>query len=273
MLGTYVEVSLSADRSDEFLLDLSSEIFSEIKRVETLMSFHNPNSELSQMNHHAHIEPLSISLDMQNVLGQALELSQLTQGYYDITIASYLVQSSVLPNHNKMNTDPKADWHDIVLKEAHVFFRKPLQIDLGGIAKGYAVDCAMSLVEKKVDAVINAGGDLRMNNWEEKEVGIRTPNSTLDVVKVPMYASALASSASYFQENPSVIISPLSKEPIEETRSVSVFAKSCMLADALTKVVFLYPHASRVVAALDAAAIFIDQMGHISTMKQIPCQE
>ena len=53
LLGTYVEVSVSSESDDNALLDITEYVFSEIQRIENLMSFHNPDSELSYVNREA----------------------------------------------------------------------------------------------------------------------------------------------------------------------------------------------------------------------------
>jgi len=259
-LGTYVKVSLCGDLDEDVLLGHSLQAFAEIQRIERLMSFHDPASELSRINRCAYQEPVPISVDMATVLRQALELSRWTAGQFDLSIASSLVHLGALPDHG-IEADRKASWQDIRLEDNTVRFTRPLQLDLGGIAKGYAVDCAFSSMDPEIQATVNAGGDLRMRPWRGISVAVRVPRAcepAENLVEVPMRASAIATSASYFGEGRHPVISPTTQLPIHDVRSVSVFASSCMLADALTKVVFLARDCTSVLDRLNAEAIVID---------------
>ena len=123
-------------------------------------------------------------------------------------------------------------------------FTRPLLLDLGGIAKGYAVDQAINAVDDSINITVNAGGDLRMRPWRGNQVEVRHPRSPhSESIQIQMKNRAVATSATYYSENGVVIVS---KEPSasinpNENISVSVFAKDCLLADALTKVAYLDP--------------------------------
>ncbi|MBV1885756.1 MAG: FAD:protein FMN transferase, partial [Parvibaculaceae bacterium] len=165
LLGTFVEVSVSANTSDKELIALSNQAFDEIDIIHRLMSFHDETSELSRLNKTAHLKPHMLSKDMGAVLSQALSLSALTDGLFDVSIGQELVAQGSLPNH-LARQHSSGSWKDIVLDEEKVFFKKPLLIDLGGIAKGYAVDCALKKLSSAHSALVNAGGDLACTDWQ-----------------------------------------------------------------------------------------------------------
>ncbi|KAF3981670.1 MAG: FAD:protein FMN transferase [Methylococcales symbiont of Hymedesmia sp. n. MRB-2018] len=258
LLGTFVEVTLKADLSDDELIQQSELAFMEIARIEQLMSYHNPDSELSVINVSAHICAHKVSKDMHKVLALALRISRLTAGLYDISIAPKLVQLSLLPDHG-FSVDLSANWQDIALDDSFLSFKKPLQLDLGGIAKGYAIDQAMSTLDSNIQAIINAGGDMRMTHWKGQQLGIRKPYSKKgEIVAVAMKNRAVASSSGDNTEAEHTIISPRTKQTVADKRSVSVFANSCIVADALTKVVFLMSDYQSVLDQFQAQALFID---------------
>ena len=242
-LGTYVEISVSGDVSEDELIFASNAAFLKIKLVQSLMSFHDEESELTRINRYAAREPVPISLETKFVLEQALWLSEKTDGLFDITVAPKLVASKALPNHN-FDLSPTGTWRDIVIVDNEVRFTKPLLLDLGGIAKGYAVDQAINAVDDSINITVNAGGDLRMRPWRGNQVEVRHPRSPhSESIQIQMKNRAVATSATYYSENGVVIVS---KEPSasinpNENISVSVFAKDCLLADALTKVAYLDP--------------------------------
>ena len=265
LLGTYVEANISGDLSDNDLLNISQDIFSRIEEIESLMSFHRDNSELSYINSNAHSHRCSISNEMYDVLKQALEISELTDGLYDISIGSELVKNGFLPDRS-IRSDENANFRDILLGDNKVKFSKRLQIDLGGIAKGYAVDQALlSVKNKDVKVVINAGGDLVMSDWYKESVSVKVPSlNSNKTVNIKMRNKAVATSASYyFDNNKNPIISPNTKRMIDDKRSISVFAPNCMLADALTKVVFLDENYISLIKPLNAEAIFVNEFGDI----------
>ena len=242
-LGTYVEISVSGDVSEDELISASNAAFLKINLIQSLMSFHDEESELTRVNRYAAREPVPISLETKFVLEQALRLSEKTNGLFDITVAPRLVASKALPNHN-FDLSPTGTWRDIILIDNEVRFTKPLLLDLGGIAKGYAVDQAINAVDDSINITVNAGGDLRMRPWRGNQVEVRHPRSPhSESIQIQMKNRAVATSATYYSENGVLIVS---KEPSasinpNENISVSVFAKDCLLADALTKVAYLDP--------------------------------
>ena len=143
-------------------------------------------------------------------------------------------------------------------------------LDLGGIAKGYAVDRALCMVENMVENItVNAGGDLRMKEWSGKSVGIKTSNTKgfKSIICVPMHQAAVATSGNYYMDrNKNSIIHPSTKKSVKDQRSVSVFASSCMLADALTKVAFLDINLMPIFNPYGAKAISVDENGNIQDL-------
>ena len=270
LLGTYVEVSvLSENNNNNTLIDLSECVFSEIQRIENLMSFHDLDSELSYINREAYNYPCSISKDMEEVLLAALNLSKVTNGIYDISIAPSLVRNGILPDQS-IDVDDRANWQDISIANGKISFKRKLLIDLGGIAKGYAVDRALCLVEDQVKNItVNAGGDLRIKEWSGESVGIKASDTkgSNSLVFVPMHQAALATSSNYYMDvNKSAIVDPFTKKELKDKKSISVFASSCMLADALTKVAFLDITLIPIFKPLGVKVISIDESGNVQDL-------
>lgn len=253
-LGTYVEVRVQDVCGKSVLIQRTQVAFDRIQELSDTLSFHRPQSELSMVNQRAHLKPLSISSDLAKVLSLGLKLSKLTQGQYDLTIAPSLVKRGLLPSLTTQ-PDETATWEDIVLEGNQVFFRKPLWLDLGGIAKGYAVDCGFELLSDLEAVLVNAGGDLRMNPWKGQEVLVRDPRLKGKGFKpVQMDAAALATSSGYTQPKESPFVNQRTGRPIKISDSFSVFAESCMLADALTKVMILAPEPERILSTFSATS-------------------
>lgn len=267
LLGTYVRLSLTADAARETLLETSVRAFARIERVERLMSFHDPDSELSRLNRLAHRQPCPVSAETEAVLRQAIRLSRASHGLFDISIAPALIRRGLLPAVDvdiDTDIDASANWRDLRVENGRVSFAKKMLIDLGGIAKGYAVDQAMSVLSDDIDAVINAGGDIRMNRWQDKTVSIRYAASGHDqTVEAPMRAAAIASSASYYLNGKGAIIAPGQRQAADSPCVYSVFASNCMLADALTKIAFLSGGRHDLIRAFDARLLCVDRRGRV----------
>jgi thiamine biosynthesis lipoprotein len=121
-----------------------------------------------------------------------------------------------------------------------------LRVDLGGIAKGYAVDRAvLTLRDAGMEQIIvNAGGDLRVAGPERCSVDVRHPQSpSLSGCGLELQTASLATSAAYFSRSMhqgrevSALVNPVSGAAYVGSRSVSIVAADCMTADALTKIV------------------------------------
>ena len=270
LLGTYVEVSVSSESDDNTLLDITEYVFSEIQRIENLMSFHNPDSELSYVNREAYRHSCPISKDMEEVLTAALTLSKITNGIYDISIAPTLVRNGLLPDYLPNVDDEQANWQDVSIVNGNISFERKVLLDLGGIAKGYAVDRALCIVKNLVENItVNAGGDLRMKEWSGQSVGIKASNTKglKFIIRAPMHQAAVATSGNYYMgRNKSSIIHPSTKKAVKDKRSVSVFASSCMLADALTKVAFLDINLMPIFNSYGAKVISVDENGNIQDL-------
>jgi thiamine biosynthesis lipoprotein len=123
-----------------------------------------------------------------------------------------------------------------------------VRVDLGGIAKGYAVDCAVDALRGHgiTSGRVNAGGDLRVFGAIPRRIHLRDPTNPGALIPFADIASgALATSAAYFSRSVwrgrtiSPVIDGLRRRPTIPFFSASVAAPTCMLADALTKLVLL----------------------------------
>lgn len=222
--------------------------FAAIADIHRLMSFHEADSDLSRLNRNAAEEAVEVDPRTFIVLEQALTLAADSKGVFDPTIAPALVETGFLPApQSRRPPDPDASWQDIELVAPdQVRFRRPLWVDLGGIAKGYAVDHAMAAIAPNDDTqcVVNAGGDLRVSGPAAERVLLRAQRSVDDPVPVVEIENAsLASSAG--RDNARRIDGRLEGPHRDPRRRrtmgvrsfVSVVAESCMIADGLTKVV------------------------------------
>lgn len=246
LLGTLVRVRV-AGCSNDHALEASSRAFESIARVHRLMSFHEAGSELSELNRSAHRRPVAISTDTLAVLGAALDVAHRSAGAFDPTVAAATVRAGALPPpEGAPPPEPHADWRDVELDAARgtVRFRRPLWLDLGGIAKGYAVDVASDVLRSGgvPQSCIDAGGDLRVFGPDVETVALDPGPGARHVARaVRIRNGSIASSGQAGASRPARRTTALHFDPPRRRRTaglfVSVQAEQCMLADALTKVV------------------------------------
>lgn len=145
--------------------------FQEIATVHRLMSFHMSDSDLSRLNQAAANRAIRVHHYTFEALRYAQQLSHESDGCFDVTVGRQLVQVGLLPKRFRSEESAGGTWEDIqLLDRQRVRLRKPLCLDLGGIAKGYAVDRATEalLAFGAEHAVVNAGGDLRVHGQMER---------------------------------------------------------------------------------------------------------
>lgn len=267
-LGTFVQIATEGPDTPD-LMAATERAFAEILRVHALMSFHEPASDVSRLNREATSRPVRVDRRTVAVLEQALALSRDSGGVFDITVAPALVAWNLLPRHDwdaLRGRTGAGRWQDIELTGAdRVRFRRPLRIDLGGIAKGYAVDCAVaSLAAAGVPSgLVNAGGDLRVFGPCSRLIQLRDPADPQRLVPLgSVMNEALATSAPYFcralhaGRRVSHLVDPRTGAAKVAPVSVSVRAPRCIDADALTKVVLMAPREAVVPLLLRGARAY-----------------
>jgi thiamine biosynthesis lipoprotein len=236
-LGTYVSVKLSSSElSRSELLELSSQAFACIREVHQAMSFQSPDSELTRINCVASEAWVQLSPPMLEVIECALKVAQASDGAFDIAFA---------------RGEDKGDWQAIEVDRSNRRLRvhAPLALDLSGIAKGFAVDQATQALSCHCQYAINAGGDLRLSEWHRTSASVILPDRRL-LIEVPMQRAALASSSDQFGR--ATFNHRLARFEPTTAASYSVFADTCMVADALTKVLRLHHRPQPILAAFNA---------------------
>jgi FAD:protein FMN transferase len=279
LLGTFVEIAGHGKNGVhlEWAIDAA---FTSIAHVQRLMSFHDPLSEVSWINRHAFNKSVRVHPWTWRVLKCAQEFSCESNGLFDITTARQLVKWNYLPPPNACLDN--GSWRDIVLgDECRVRFRKRVIIDLGGIAKGFAVDRAVEALKRNgvVAGIVNAGGDLRTFGSASQLVHVRHPAEPRRIAgAVRLRERAMATSGIYFErrkyrgKDVAPLVDGHTGQPGRELISVSVGATECMVADALTKIVFvLREKAGGLLAQYGADALLLERDGAPSWMFHSLC--
>lgn len=247
-LGTLVEIRACGSADVDLTVAIEA-AYAEIAKIHDLLSFHNVGSELSRLNRDAGRSPQSVHPHTLNVMRWALRVARDSAGIFDPCVAASLVADEVLPPPPYAPAPhPEASWRDIhISDDDRIRFDRALWVDLGGIAKGYAVDCAIAQLRAAgvTQACVNAGGDLRVFGPISQTIHVRMPHApTACVPALELVDGAVASSAAYFEPSQSQAGAHRHGVSLAATDSACaaiVVAPRCMLADALTKVVLAEP--------------------------------
>lgn len=245
LLGTLVEIGVMAETQEHADAALAA-AFGEIAAIHALMSFHEPESDLGCINAAAAGSAIVVDLRTAAVLQAAQEAAEESGYAFDCTIASELVAAGLLPAHEgheaSSTTDGQRRWH---IEGTSFHKHAPCLLDLGGIAKGYAVDRALAMLLQHgcIEALVNAGGDLRYHGSEAMVVHLRSPGKPDTMpLAVSLYNEALASSAAGGLDadgmgERSALFDGATRRALPAGSAASVIAPTCMEADLLTKVV------------------------------------
>ena len=282
-LGTLVEIA--AEGADMIRLNKAiGQAFARIAAIHGAMSFHDVDSELSRVNRHAARDWVAISGDLARVFDAAIGFAAASNGLFDPSVAPWLVETGHLPHHVTMPADSAPDWQAVELDGDRVRFARPLLVDFGGIAKGYAVDAALAVLRDAgmASARVNAGGDLARFGGSAEPVRVRHPaQATLSLHLADLQTGAVATSAGYYQSEAaaSPLRHPHTGGELCRTLSVSVLAPTCLAADALTKIVAADPQrAPALLGRQSAQAILIDPLnaaiavGNGDGWRTLPCE-
>jgi thiamine biosynthesis lipoprotein len=258
IMGTRIAVELWQDdpAAAETAIDA---VIAEMHRIDELMSVYKPESQVSIVNRDAAARPVKVDPELARLVSRALEFSEMSGGAFDITYASvgYLYDY----REHKHPTDaqiqaalPAINWRHVIvdLPASTIRFTQPgVRIDLGGIAKGYAVDTSIALLQARgiTNATVTAGGDSRIlgdRRGRPWVVGIRHPDDRERVIaRIPLEDAAISTSGDYerFFDEGGVryhhIIDPKTGKSPHGIRSVTVIAPTSTFAEGLTKSVFI----------------------------------
>lgn len=237
--------------------------YKEIERIDSLYNYSEPTSIVYQINHNANKSPYKINSEAYNLIKRAKEYSAIYEGYFDVSLGAITDlwgfskdEQAKLPDKSAINQLLKSVGSaNIELDSANstVYFRTAdLKIDLGGLAKGYAVDRAARILDSMQirDYIINAGGDLvakgRNNRNEPWTVGIKHPRIA-DSVAYSFSAENMCVATSGDYERYIIvagrryhhILNPFTGYSENSLQSVTVAYKTTEQATALGKYIFL----------------------------------
>jgi thiamine biosynthesis lipoprotein len=258
IMGTAIQIELWADEREVAVRAIDA-VLREMHRIDAAMSPFKPESELSRINREAAERAVALSEEMFDLLERSLEFSLLSDGAFDITFAGagnlYDYRRGIKPTaaqlaaaraaigYRHLSLDPQA--------RTVRFDRPGMQIDLGGFAKGYAVDNAAAILAQHsiANAIVSAGGDSRIvgdRRGRPWSIGVRDPRRPGEVVAVlPLENVAVSTSGDYerfFDDDEGRchhVIDPKTGRSPTGIRSVTVIADDGLTTEALAKSIFV----------------------------------
>ncbi len=270
--------------------------FAEFQRLESLMTTWRADSEVSRINAQAGVAPVKVSPETLEVIEMSDRASKMSNGAFDITFyalhglgkfdddmvkqvpeAAAIKRRLVLVDYRKVIIDHAAS--TVMLKD------KGMAINLGGIAKGYAVDRAAAILKSAgfKDALVQAGGDLMCvgNKFGQPwTTGIRDPRGPRDavfaVMKLEDHAFSTAGDYERFfmldGKRYHHILDPKTGRPAMASKSVTIYAPNAFLADAVDDAVFIlgWKKGIEMVESLpDVGAVVVDADGKVHISKRV----
>ena len=226
--------------------------------VNQLMSTYIPDSELSLLNKAKGGVPFTLSDENVFLIGEALKVNQMSEGYYDITVGPLVNLWGFGPNGRVTHQPDEAllqqsrEWvgaDQLVLDGKTI--TKPhddTYVDLSSLAKGYGIDVVAELLEQNGIAsyLVEIGGELKAKgtkpNGKGWTVAIEKPSDVAREIQLILAPGDMAVATSgdyriYFEENGtrfSHLIDPTTGKPItHKLVSVTVFHPSSAMSDAL----------------------------------------
>lgn len=258
IMGTRISAELWADAGVDGEAAIDA-VMEEMRRIDRAMSTYKPDSEVSQVNAKAAQSPVRISDELFALLQQAVRFSEITDGAFDITYASvgfmYDFRRRQLPTEAQIKQALPAINYRHLLLDAKArtvkFTQAGVRIDLGGIAKGHAVDRCIELLQKRgiTRALVSAGGDSRIIGdrfGEPWVIGLRHPDRKDEVFqRIPLTDAAMSTSGDYerYFDKDGVryhhIIDPHSGHSASLVRSATIIGPNATTTDGLSKTAFV----------------------------------
>ncbi len=256
--------SMAVYGNDEIQLrQIVNEAFDEVDRIDRLMSHYKPTSPLSQLNREAAQRPVKTDPELFALLVECVRYSRASQGAFDITVGPLMKAWGFFRGAGRMPSEAelarvrqKIGYHHLILQAQENtvrFDRAGVELDLGGIAKGYAVDRVVALLKQRgvTTALISAGGSTiyalgAPPASEAWEIQVQDP---LDARKVALtmrlkdQALSISGSAEkYFElhgKRYAHIMDPRTGQPVMDMLSVAVITRTGTAGDALDNVFYV----------------------------------
>jgi len=261
----------------------------EVDRLDRLMSHYRPDSPLSRLNREAARGPVALEPELFDVLAESLRWSRESDGAFDVTVGplmkawGFFGDEGRVPGRDELARVLEVVGHRHVLLDAEAFavrFDRPgVEVDLGGIGKGYALDWAVIVLRSLgvSSALVNLGGSSVYGlgappGGKAWDVAIQDPTDpSRTALTVSLRDRALSVSGGYgrsFEKDGVTyahVLDPRTGRPVQGVLSVAVLSPTATAGDALDNVLYVLgpeagrPHVERVPGA--EALVFLPRAG------------
>ena len=287
IMGTVFEIA-AYEQSPKHAADVMEKAFSEIIRMDDLMSNYKAESALSKLNHSAHFHTETVPLDLYRAIDRSMQLSKLSDGKFDISVAPLvnLWKAALYGDTMPSSAQQQEVRHCVGYEKIQLtppdqitFHSDCLQVDLGAIGKGYAVDRAAEILQSGGvhNAFINAGGSTIVamgappgqSAWL---VHLRDPSRIIDpqvMLKDQSVSTSEQTAPSLLGTSTGHIVDPETGKPLKTEFAVSVIAHNGTMADGLsTTLLLLGPTKGKVLVSQmpNVSAIWISPTAEIETV-------
>ena len=267
IMGTFARVvAVAADSSSA--KECIDAAFAELQKVDGLMSSYKSDSEISEVNRNGFKRAVKVSESTYRVLRKSVEFSKLTGGAFDITIGPLADLWRSAAEANSVPTDAelaaarsKIGYEKLLLDANDMSVRfavDGMKLDLGGIAKGFAVDRAIEAMQKNVAAggMVDVGGDIRCFGTPPRGkstwlIGLQDPSEKFEIpigtgeplLVLQLTGAAIATSGNYRRfaliegKKYSHIMDSRTGKSTKGLSSVTIISKNATDADALATAV------------------------------------
>lgn len=299
-MGTHILLAaFTSDAMDEATIrPRLAKALAEIRRLEGLMTTWRPDTEISRINAGAGKDAVVVSPESLVVIDKSLWISKESEGVFDITFEAmhglWKFDEDLSDNVPDRAAVEKArkliDYRQIKVDHAKrtVMLAKPkMRMSLGGIAKGYAVDAAARVLREEglSSFFVQAGGDLyvagKKPDGSRWRVGVRDPRGKdaadyFAMVEVEDHAFSTAGDyeRSFIKDGKRYhhIIDPRTGFPATACRSVTIWAKDALTADAIDDAIFILgpEKGLKLVESIeDAGAVVVDKDNKVWVSKRL----
>ena len=287
---TIVEITVSSDSQQKAKTAIDN-AFGELERLAKLLNFYAEDSEISAVNRNAGNKPVRVSPETVEIIEKALYVSENTGGAFDITVGPLVrlwdFQKKIIPDRAIVKEKLKLVGykHIVIDKEASTVFLKTkgIQIDLGGIIKGFAADKAVEILKQQgiKAGIVAIAGDIKTFGIRPDgglwKVGIQNPRQQTDkdeiTATIAMTDMAISTSGDYERyfiidgKRYHHILNPKTGYPADECRSVSIIAKDGSITDPFSTGIFILgaEKGIKLLEEMGIDGIIVDKNGKIHT--------
>ncbi len=269
---TIVSITVSSE-SKAKAEEAVANAFKELDRLEKMLNFYSDDSEISMINKFASEKPVKVSRETIEIISKAIYVSDKTGGSFDITMSPVIqlwdFKEKTIPDKEAIEEKLKSVGYKHIYidqDKAEVSFKKRgLQINLGGILKGYAADRAADILKNHgiKAGIVAIAGDIKTfgkkTDNESWRIGIQNPRAAENpgknngknnganeiIASIELSDMSISTSGDYerFFEQDGVryhhLLNPWTGYPAKGLQSVSIITKDCVLTDAFATGIFI----------------------------------